>query len=317
MINRFDPRARYRNLAFKKQLQTASGYRRPIRQIPKTNWGAFLKYTGLESWVTKTLWAVFFLLAAYLIYIPNFLFIKNIDIVGLNSEQGEKIKQKISNYFRIHRAWPQQNLILLSKPKLADYLLKDDAIYKVNKIEKNLFNGLKIYLIPRQEIYLLEIGERMFKVSNDGKIISETQSTSTLPSDLVLLKITRNPEEKKPEELLKPGLLNSIDQLKNFASQNVKNNFATFEFDPLAEQDLILRTSDNYKVLFDLRSDMKDAAKNLEFLLSQILPENKGRLLYIDMRIQDRGYVCYKNTDCAKETIFQNTASSTIETIKK
>lgn len=314
MKDQFDPRTKYRSLIFKKKLQQASGYKRSLNgKIPTNKWEIFLKYIGLENKKTVLFFILFLTLWVYAIYIPNFFYIKNIEIKGVNSTKAELIKNNIHNYLQIHSAWPQQNLVLLSKSKLKKYLLGDPEILEVNKIEKKFFNNLTITLLPREEKYLVDTGINKFTLSTDGKIISEIQGTST-PENLILLKISQNiKHEKSFEDFLTPILLKKIKEISDLLPQIAKINIIFFELDPIIKQDLVAQTQNGFKINIDSTSDFKKVFNNLSLLLSQIPSDKKSLISYIDMRIQDRGYVCFKNTECSKETFFQNSASSTLE----
>jgi hypothetical protein len=61
-----------------------------------------------------------------------------------------------------------------------------------------------------------------------------------------------------------------------------------------------------------------EALEQLALLLTNI-GEQKNNLEYIDMRIKDRGFVCYKSSPCVKDALIFTQATSsttTLETIK-
>jgi hypothetical protein len=76
--------------------------------------------------------------------------------------------------------------------------------------------------------------------------------------------------------------------------------------------------SESFKVWLALDDRLGEALEQLALLLTNI-GEQKNNLEYIDMRIKDRGFVCYKNSPCVKDALIFTQATSsttTLETIK-
>src|SRR5258708_818385 len=121
-----DSRIRFQHQAFRQQLREARGYKREKR-VAEKSWGTFLSDIGLKSWKTRTVAAVLLCLFVYLVYIPNIFYIKNIVITGAAPEAQANLERTIGFYLHSQRAWPQDNLLLLSKSRLKNYIAKNNA----------------------------------------------------------------------------------------------------------------------------------------------------------------------------------------------
>jgi|GEM_PF-936107 len=60
----------------------------------------------------------------------------------------------------------------------------------------------------------------------------------------------------------------------------------------------------DFKVIFDAtQGDFGDALNKLSLLLSQTAPDRYNKLVYIDMRFANRGFICLTNTPCAVSSL--------------
>ncbi len=59
-------------------------------------------------------------------------------------------------------------------------------------------------------------------------------------------------------------------------------------------------TNNLFTVIFDSKSDLPAAIDRLDVLLSQTTVDRFAALEYIDLRIENRGYICLQNTQCEK-----------------
>lgn len=60
-------------------------------------------------------------------------------------------------------------------------------------------------------------------------------------------------------------------------------------------------TSQNtYRVIFDATKDVQKSIDNLKLLLSQTSPERLAQLNYIDLRLEERAYLCLQGAACNK-----------------
>ncbi len=297
-----DSRVRFQHSRFRKELQKARGYKRTPSQISENFLKTTLHKIGLGSYTAKIIAGVFLLLLAYLAYIPNFLTIQHITVVGATPEEQATVHSEIETYLHSNKLLAQQNIFLLSKNKLSKYLLTNDTkILFVEKIEKKYFNSLTITLTPRAETYELQTQFTNYILYQDGivsKKIPITEASTTPLANMVLIKIHNLKTLEIGQNALPPGLLNNFLALQNLINKNLPLTTAYLEMTEESSPDIDLFTTSGYKFLFDKNPDIQKLRAQLPLLWSKMSESQKKSLYYIDMRIPDRGFICLKNTAC-------------------
>ncbi len=57
----------------------------------------------------------------------------------------------------------------------------------------------------------------------------------------------------------------------------------------------------DYKVIFNAKGDLEPALSKLQLLFSQMAPDRYVRLFYVDVRFENRAFLCLTATPCAQE----------------
>lgn len=308
---------RYQNKNFKSQITKARGYKRSAKKIPTTNQEIFFAKIGLDNWPTKL--ALVFSVAAliYLTYIPNFVYIKDIKVSGLKIEGREKITNQIKSYLTRKSFWPRKNLVLLNTGNLKNFLEKENFdVQKVEIIDKNYPNTLEVILSPRYPKFYTFDGFKTFVISNDGIIIEEAENINSTSS---LTKI--NFEVQKDWVTGQTAISSENLNLINKALRNLPTNFgikiAAFHLTEEKNQDLNIDTQNGYLLKLDLRTSFEDSYRYLQALFSRLNSSNISQLAYIDLRVPERAYICFKNTACSRPSeIVAGSSTSTEESLK-
>jgi len=299
---RSDSKDRFQKKNFRSHLQQAQNYKRSVRSFPKTKFRAFFFKIRLGSYKTVVPAVIILLLTAYLIYIPNFLHVKNVEISGLRTEDMATAINTVNGYLKTRFWWPQKNMLLLSKAGLSKYLLAHDgAVAGIKHIKKDLPDTIILELEQRYGKYELEIGDWHYILSNDGVVMSGQYGTSTISS----LPLIRFQDEQQPadgERFFSPELLGLAEGLSSGLAKDIKIPTGTIFMENRKSADVKVFTANGYEFFFDVKSDICDTSKKLQLLLSRLTDAEKAKLKYIDMRIKDKGYVCLKDAPCAKET---------------
>lgn len=297
MLENRDKRIKYRGLRFKRELERARKWKRPARQLPETAWENLLKKIGLAGWKTRLLLGVLFAGLIYLIWIPNFLYIKSFEVTGKNLKHEPEHRENVAAFLNSGRFWPQKNLALLSSGRLRQKLLAKPWVIAVKRVQKTWPNKLKIELEERREYALLESREKKYVFSNDGRNLSSLEASSTPAEILINLK---TPEEVKPEQELPAELLSFIGLLQNRIPEICRSTVSSYTIHPLTNPDLEAETAAGYKVIFDTSYDNTENLANLSVLMDKLSPDEKNRLYYVDLRIKNKAFVCFKGTSCTQ-----------------
>lgn len=295
---------RFQNVVFKKRLNQARGYKRAVRRLPDKDWEIWLSKIGLGSIkIRVTVLAVLFALV-YLVYIPNFFFIKHIQINGVKPQDAQQISTDISFFFKSGHFWPQKNLLLLSAEDLKKYLTgADKTILAVDKITKKFPNSLTIDIRPRFDKFLIQMKDgSQFIASNDGVILrqippSEIASSSPVASQIVI-KFSQAQAPGQNQFYLSQNLVNLINQLSLRLPGIINNAVTGFEMTTPDDSDLTVTTDGGYRLLFDVKAPPDDTLGHLSLLINNLPAGNIKNLSYVDMRFQNKSYVCEKKSPC-------------------
>ena len=311
---KIDSKIRFQNSRFKSRLRQAREYKRPARIMPRTSTEVFLSKIGLGSWPSRFITILVFLLLVYLIFIPNFIFVRHISINGVGASDSAGVESLTNSFLSQSLPWPQKNLVLLSKNKLKDYLLKNDQrVFTVNSINKKLPSTLVINITPRVDQFLISTASSTyFTVSNDGLITSELflGASGTLPSNLPSIKLNDGGGLVLRHQALSPGQINIINQLSGQLPEIAKFGVSYFQMPNLESPDLAVYTKGGSKFMFSLSPDITQTLNRLKLMLSQISGPYLQKIYYVDMRFGSNGYICYKGTPCAQNTNLQDAAGT-------
>src|SRR5258708_2100464 len=97
---KLDPRVRYQQSSFNRKLDERRTFKRkstPVVERDPSSWN-FLPVLGLKSRWAQALAILIFLGIVYLVYIPNFLFIKNVEVQGAGQDEANQLKASIDYY---------------------------------------------------------------------------------------------------------------------------------------------------------------------------------------------------------------------------
>jgi cell division septal protein FtsQ len=306
-----DSKIRFQRRAFKQQLREARVYKRDPLKNQRTASSNILKILGGGSPLAKLAIGFTLILAIYLVYVPNFLYVKNIEIAGLDSRNAQDVKFLLAQYFASQKFFPKNNILLLPKKDLTSYLLSGDKDLLKVSLNRKFPQTLKISAELRKNQYLITVQQGQFVVSNDGLVTLAENSSSTSGSALTLIKIRDDIALQVNLPYPNQQQLEAVAFLNSRLPEKINDSINYFELQNFKQTDIIAVTEGGYKIFLDSNTDLSDTLNKLHLLLISIAPQDVKRLFYIDMRVKNRGYVCLKGTPCAVSQPIVNTSTST------
>lgn len=294
---KFDSKIRFQNRSFRRQLDQARSYRRsPVTDTSREP--SMLSLLGLGTIKARLIFFALVSLVIYLAWVPNFLSVKNITITGLDDSKTLNARSVLAQYFTKEQLWPQNNLLMLSTKQLSAFLLKNDSdILNIKSISKQFPNKLTITLEQRRQKYLLQAPEGSFILSNDGLLQQYTgiAASSSLPE----VKIISDGIVSDGGHYSNQEQLAAFDLLENNLPGIINSPINYLEVQDDKQPDIDAYTQTGTKYLFDDKENLSEVLNKLHILLTSIDPKDEANLAYVDMRINNRGYVCLLNTPCA------------------
>jgi len=319
---KLDSKVRFQRQSFKKQLRQARDYKRETKKLTNRNWEVYLNMLGLGSWKTKVLAIISIAFFVYWIYVPNIFFVKNISVVG--NEQKEitgGISRSVRQYFSTHLLWPQRNLLLLSKSALQTYIAKNNtSVLHVAGVSKKFPNTVIVTINPRVENYRLEVPQGMHTLSNDGIVLSQLGdvATSSLLNSLkrIIIASSSSSNITVGQPFMEPESFSGVQELEKTFAESAKTEVDYFSMETPQDPDIAVHAKAGYTVFFDSSTNIPKSLAALKVLLANLPATDIKKLLYIDMRFDNKSYVCYKGTACEKPIIIptQSPSASTTPT---
>lgn len=326
---RLDPRVRFQRAGFTKKLQAARSYKRVARVRSENRVEAGLQKVGLASLIMQLLFAAALIAVAYLLYVPNPLFVTKIEVEGLNNDNRTLAQQAVDEY-QHSRPWyiPSANYLFFDPQKIAEAIAaKVPAVSKVTASEKTFkTKSAKIVVVEKYERYAVFRPQDELLLYNDGtikKILSNTGEDLPQSGALVTVSVNHTAPVNITDQYLDPTLLSLVEDTANLFPQTTGQNYAYFEAklpegDPQTTQKfteswkegtlaaVLVKTATagktnpaRFRVILEPGINITDTSAKLKLLLDQTPPDRYRGLVYVDMRLPTRAYLCVINTPCS------------------
>jgi hypothetical protein len=333
-----DPKVRFQNRQFVQKLDKARHFKRTPRAVPETRFDEILSGIYLGSRWSQILAGLAILGILYLLYIPNFVTVENIKVSGVPESEERLVEASIRQSLSEAPFYnPQHNLIFLNAGRVREAAMKVPSVFLVEEIKKDLQSRtVFVKAIPKYERFLVSDNTGVYALYNDGTFkeqvtMSPDQWQESANPKLIKLKIAANLDIAGGNNYISESLRAEMETAAKAISGITGSSLRHFLIETAApvglgeqgedmEQSGILPQvnlqipvnagelsvvmqkgtdrSRTFKVIFDAKSDLIDSAKRLNLLLSQTSLERYDKLDYIDMRLENRGYICLMNTKC-------------------
>ncbi len=332
---KIDPKIRFQHTSFTKRVKEASKYKREARNIPESSFGKMLASFGLDTWPRRVSVLAILGLIVYFVYIPNIFFVDTAEIEGVATGNVGHVQQTIDSYLNKMKVFPQRHLLFLNVEALRAQLLTDPHVLSVERIEKKYPNGLKVIVQPKVEFLTLETPEHAYVFFNDGTVSRSLNRglAGTFEVQGALLKMQSDQLLLLGKKYLSNRFIQALQTERKFFPLKVGYEIDRFELrepppkkvevtegetvpatepgitisedkplDPL-EFYLVAKQAKTenpytFKILLDVKTDLEARNEKISLLLQQFPEERRAQIEYLDMRFDNKGYVCFKNTSC-------------------
>ncbi len=287
--------------------------------MPEGAWSSFFYKIGVGTTPSKIGVLGIFVFLIYFSFIPNLFFIKNIKIEGAGNQQAENISSTIKSYLAKKNPWPRRNLILLSKTKLNAYLLENNQnILKIDGITKDFPNTLRLQISIRADTFAVSAPNGTFLAGSDGLIRSRLDPAAPDAGQqpgLINVKIT----PQNPVFAGRPAFPAELAEMLKIFTEGLagaaKTGLLSFEIPGAPSTDITAETTSGFEIKLARHGNAQEALAKLKLIYSQLSDPEAKNLYYIDLRFDDKAYVCYKNTACAHDQSQAAAATSSPETL--
>jgi len=216
----------------------------------------------------------------YLICFVSFFQIKEIKILGnqkISAANLENIvKENITKNFLFFNS---KSIFLLDKNKIKSELSKTFPQIEKEDLKRELPNTLILEIEEKKEIGCFCRNEICFFIDKKGVIFEKVSQTCPLS---LIIKDSKEEEISFGQKIVEENILLKIQEIQQKLKESLQ--ITTSEFN-ISEEKLIVKTLDGWEIYFNPEKDINLQLNKLEPLLeSEIPPEKRGNLEYIDLR---------------------------------
>ncbi len=334
---KLDPKVRFQHRQFTQKLDKARNFKRTPRALPETKFDEVLSKIYLGNRWSQIAAGLGILGILYLVYAPNFISVKAINVEGIPQSEQKLVEASVRDAISKTPFYnPQNNLVFLSTDLVKSAAMKVSGIYDIKSVKKDFqTKEIRIAAIPKTERFLVSDDSKVYSVFNDGSFdevtgMSVQQWNELANPQIIKLKIhgNHNGELAIGSPFLQDSLRDSLevtnksisgitgssldyillgqagDESISLSEANVVQSESEALQTPISSPELRvvmkkgIDKTKTFTIIFDARADLHSAVDRLNLLLSQMPPDRYVNLGYIDMRIENRGYVCLINSKC-------------------
>lgn len=234
---KLDSKVRFQHKQFTTKLDSARGYKRTTRAVPESRAEKALSTIGITSRWSQVLTGILLLGLLYLIYIPNFLTLKQISIAGLSENQSKQFEQAIRAEIKESPFYyPQYNLLFLETTLIQRAASKVPSIDSVTEVRKNLFSQTIFITAPsKYERFLVANPEKVYDVYNDGTLkqesgVSRSDWDQHINSSMFKVRLYQPFDFQVNQSLFREDLFSYIKSLADNLSVVENQKLAYFSF---------------------------------------------------------------------------------------
>ncbi len=307
-----DRSIRFQKQNFQFRLKLARNFKRSNRQIPDNKLDLVLSKFKLNSWWFKFFLIGFVLGLIYLVYIPNFIYVKKIYINGLGENLKIKTVSEIEQYLQNKKFLPQNNLLLLSRNRLKYFLESKIYIAEVQNLKKRWPNAIEINLLPRTEAFVIHSENQNLLLSKDGIIIKslDAENLGNKISAIKPIQLSSKTNYYPGQKIADFEIISKINELKFGLPSTVKSEIEKFEFLNFESFTWTIYLKNNWVLLINPENDIDTTLKQLTAVIKNLTFSEKTDLYYIDLRFNNKAYLCLKSEVCSKQSPGQGEATA-------
>ena len=175
---KLDPRVKYEQPQFKKQLQNARAYKRVPASSGNSVFLRILKIARRVPWKLALGVVIATVLAVYICFVPNFLFITTITVQGGTDKVAADVEQQATRFLHTsHFGIPRRNMLFVPSQELATFLAAANThVWRVDEVKKQWPNKLSIRITSRVPVYKFNISGQEIVVANDGSVLPKEEA---------------------------------------------------------------------------------------------------------------------------------------------
>lgn len=292
---------RFRGREFRRKLKKASTYTRKAASLEEPRFDALRSL--LRSRAVRSLLLLVALAGIYYLVFSSYFLVKKVSVTTEGVQPGAIAE--VLQSLRRHRTFfvPKNHILLLTKDSLLEALRTTvPEIKGITYYRRHWPDWIELGIEQREARYVWQSGENFYFIDQDGIPFAKLQNYFPELYTQELIVDRAAADVKLGEQLEAREHLAFIENLKSeWDGQIFQTKIAGFSIPGALSSDVFARTAFGFEVYFDLERGVSAQLSSLKLLLElEIRPETYNGLSYIDVRLPNVAYYCYKDALCAK-----------------
>ncbi len=273
-----------------------------------------LKKIGLGNVWLQILLLSLICFTIYICYIPNFLYIKTVNVQGVNEQNKAILASSANNYFSKKSLLPKKNYIFFNEIAIINFLRNENPTLEIEFVKKKWPKSVIIGARHRNISYFALENNKVNIFSEDGMIVDSINLQPDTPASSTFEHLTElsgyDPKVAIGEYSVPPNFQNILKNVPTAITQGTGLGTKRLELN-LEQEEYTAITTTGYKILSHTSLPMENLQAKLSLILADYSEAQEKGLAYIDIRFKDRAFICFQDQPCAKPNFFSNPESLT------
>ena len=315
---------RFLQATYIQKIREASQHKRSAN--PLTPKRIFLRKIGLGNIFSWLLVVGLFSGLIYLSFFPNYFSVKKIVLHGGTATLRTQVTNDINGFLNRRRfsILRGDSYFWLDSDGLKKFLASaDPELESTTSFVKHLPDSLDVYLVQRNISYEIMTNNGVWSAFSDGKINERLEAISSSTPDRLDVVIPRDVEFSVGIPFVDSTTLSSISHTKTAIEKRLKLSVYYLYLPPFQSDNLIPSTSivsvlkdriapnesvwvvgneqnPHFMLILNHLIDYNQVVAKLNNLLGETSQARFLQIRYIDMRLEERGYICLIESPCSK-----------------
>jgi hypothetical protein len=304
---KLEPRRRFGTRSFRDKIQQAKNYKRIFKPDSLNLSQRMFSQTGRNIRIVGIIALLF--LGYYFVISPKLL-ISQVQINGnrqVSTQQIQDVLDHASNgrLFLI----PKNNFFLMSQGRVNNLLTSSiPTIKEITNFKRSWPHKIEFDVVERTPGFVIQSADQYFLVDEEGVVITQVESPSAGGGfafggkNLLVAQDQLVEDFARGEILSNQKLASFILAISKQWASKLTTPLVGVKFPGKASNDVEFVTAKGFHVLFDSTRPVSVQLTNLVVILSKkIKPGDEANLAYIDLRLSNWAYYCYKATPCQQD----------------
>ena len=243
---------------------------------------------------------IFVVALVYGVLYSGLLDVRHIVVVGNQSISRDQVEAALDAELskRIGYVIPERNIIFLPKKNLTSALMAAfPQIASVNAINRQLPNTIRVQITERTPAFVWRVQSNLYLVGEDGVVSSQISPNQPPDQSLPIITDASNTPVTLGETLPVGQLAFFVEGTKNAWPSVVPAAISSIVIPARLTREVSFFTVDGWEAKFSIDRSIDDQLRDLARIVSGNIKPGAS-LRYIDLRIANTAYVCFKGDQC-------------------